>query len=67
LKPFAKSTRTKQYHSNPYIVPKGPSKERRGEQAKVEINAFQFKVTYVSRWKSLIKEGKLTLANGWKV
>jgi hypothetical protein len=42
-------------------------KKRCGEQAKVEINAFQFKVIYVSKWKSLIKGGKLISTSGWRM
>ncbi len=39
-KPFAKSSRTKQFHKSSYTILKGPSEEKRGEQAKAKINAF---------------------------
>jgi hypothetical protein len=57
---------THNYCKSSYTIPKGPSKERRGEQTKIKINASQSKITFVSRWKSLTKGGKSTLAYGWR-
>jgi hypothetical protein len=39
--------------------------ENSGEQARVEINVFRSKMTSISRWKSLTKGRRSTLANGW--
>jgi hypothetical protein len=58
--PLTKSSRTK----SSYTIPKGPLKERHGEQAKAKINASQFKVTSISRLKSSTKGGRST-SNKW--
>jgi hypothetical protein len=66
LKPFVESFGTKNYCKNSYTIPKGPPKERCDEQAKVEINVFQFKITSISIWKSSTKKGKSTSKNEWR-
>jgi hypothetical protein len=65
-KPLIESFGIKQFHKSSYIIPKKPSEERCGEQAKVETNASWFKVTFVSRWESSTKGGKSTLVGGWR-
>jgi hypothetical protein len=65
-KPFVKSCRTKQYHKSSYTIPEGPLEERCGEEAKVHINASQFKITSISWWKSSTKRRKPTSTSGWK-
>ncbi len=66
LKPFVESFGAKHFCQIAFTIFKRPPKERRGEQAKAEINVFQFKVTSISRWKSSTKGGISTLENEWR-
>jgi len=65
-KPLIESFGIKQFRKSSYTIPKRPSEERCGEQAKVETNASWFKVTFVSRWESSTKGGRSTLVGGWR-
>jgi hypothetical protein len=62
LKPFTKSSRTKQSCKSSYTIPK----KKHNKQTKAEINASQSKATFVSRWKSSTKRGISTSTSGWK-
>jgi len=66
LKPFVKSFGTKHSYKGSYTVFEGPPEERCGEWAKAKINASWSKVTFVSKWKSLMKGKKSTSTNGWR-
>jgi hypothetical protein len=66
LKPFVKSFGAKYFHKCSYNIPKGPPKERCGEQTKAETNVSRFKITSISRWKSSTKGKKSTSTNGWR-
>jgi len=66
-KQLAKSYETKQYQKKLiHTILKGLLNERHDECAKVKINASQTKITFMSRWKSLTKVGRLTFCNEWK-
>jgi hypothetical protein len=66
LKPLAKSLGAKQYHRSSYTIPKGPPKKKHGEQAKAKINASQYKITFISGWKSSMKGGRSISTSGWR-
>jgi hypothetical protein len=64
---LAKSYETKQYHKKLiHTILKGLLNEWHDEHAKVKINAFHTKITFMSKWKSLTKVGRLTFCNEWK-
>jgi hypothetical protein len=54
-KPFAKSSRTKQFRKSSYTILEKSLNERHGECAKMVINASWFKITYVFGWNSSTK------------
>ncbi len=51
-------------HKSCGTILEGAPHEKCGECAKVKINAFQFQVTFVSRWKSSIKKGEVDFYQG---
>jgi hypothetical protein len=65
-KPFAKSSRTKQFCNRSYTIFERLLNERHGECAKMEINASWFKITYVFWMEIINKTGRLTFAKRWK-
>jgi hypothetical protein len=66
LKPLTKSSRTKQSYRSSYTIPKRPLEERHGERTKAETNASQFKITFISKWKSSKNGGRSTSIGGWR-
>ncbi len=65
-KPLAELLGTKQSCKSSYTILKGSLDEKHGECVKIKINASLSKTRSIFLWKSSIKGGRSTLANGWR-